>query len=50
MLNFFPYFAISLLLGLLYEWRKQNLIAVIITHGFYDALTIIIVFIVYNLF
>lgn len=50
MLNFFPYFAISLLLGLLYEWRKQNLLAVIITHGFYDALTVILVFIVYNLF
>lgn len=49
-LNFFPYLAISLLLGLLYEWRKQNLVAVVITHGVYDALTVIIVFILYAFF
>ncbi len=49
-LNFFPYFAISLLLGLLYQWRKENLIAVVITHGFYDAFTVILVFIFYMFF
>lgn len=46
--NFFPFFAISLLLGLLYNWRKENLVAVMITHGVYDALTIILAFIVFN--
>jgi len=49
-LNFFPFFAISLLLGLLYYWRKENLIAVMITHGVYNALTVIIAFIVFNSF
>jgi len=47
-ISFFPYLAISYLLGLLYQWRKENLIAVMIMHGFYDALTILLVFIVYN--
>ncbi len=47
--NFFPFFAISLLLGLLFNWRKENLIAVIITHGVYNALTIILAFIAFNL-
>ncbi|MFW9948890.1 MAG: lysostaphin resistance A-like protein, partial [Candidatus Thorarchaeota archaeon] len=37
LLSFFPYFTISLLLGFIYDWRKENLIAVVITHGFYDA-------------
>jgi membrane protease YdiL (CAAX protease family) len=46
--NFFPFFAISLLLGLLFNWRKENLIAVMITHGVYDALIIILAFIVFN--
>jgi len=46
--NFFPFFAISLLLGLLYNWRKENLIAVMITHGVYNALTIILAYIVFN--
>ncbi len=46
--NFFPFFAISLLLGLLYNWRKENLIAVMITHGVYNALTIILAFIVFS--
>ncbi|MBY9020585.1 MAG: CPBP family intramembrane metalloprotease [Candidatus Lokiarchaeota archaeon] len=50
LLNFFPFFAISLLLGLLYYWRKENLIAVMITHGVYNALTIILAFLVFNLF
>ena len=48
LLNFFPYFAISLLLGFIFYWRKENLIAVVITHGFYDALTIIIAFIYFS--
>lgn len=48
LLNFFPYFAISLLLGLLFYWRKENLIAVVITHGFYNALTIIIAYIYFS--
>jgi membrane protease YdiL (CAAX protease family) len=49
-LTFFPYFAISLLLGLMYSWRKENLIAVMITHGVYNAITIILAFLVYNVF
>jgi len=48
LINFFPFFAISLLLGLLFNWRKENLIAVMITHGVYNALTIILAFIVFN--
>jgi len=48
-LSFFPYLAISSLLGLVYMWRKENLIAVMIMHGFYDALTILMVFIFFNL-
>ena len=50
LLSFFPYFAISLLLGLIYFWRKENLIAVIITHGVYNTLTIILAFFFYNIF
>jgi len=46
-LSFIPYFAISLMLGLMYYWRKENLIAVIITHGVYDTLTLLLVYIVY---
>jgi membrane protease YdiL (CAAX protease family) len=48
-LSFFPYLAISSLLGLVYMWRKENLIAVMIMHGFYDALTVLMVFMFYNL-
>ncbi|MFX1298759.1 MAG: CPBP family intramembrane glutamic endopeptidase [Promethearchaeota archaeon] len=48
--SFFPYFALSLLLGLIYYWRNENLIAVIITHGVYNTLTIILAFIFQNLF
>ena len=48
-ISFFPYLAISYLLGFLYQWRKENLIAVMIMHGFYDALTVLMVFIFYNL-
>ncbi|MFX1309906.1 MAG: CPBP family intramembrane glutamic endopeptidase [Promethearchaeota archaeon] len=47
LLSFIPFFAISLMLGLIYYWRKENLIAVIITHGVYDALTIIFAYIFY---
>jgi membrane protease YdiL (CAAX protease family) len=49
-LNFLPFFAISLLLGFLYEWRRENLIAVVITHGVYNALTVILVFFLYSFF
>ena len=45
---FIPYLSISLMLSYLFYWRKNNLIAVIIAHGVYDALTIIIVFIYFN--
>ncbi|MHA1671673.1 MAG: lysostaphin resistance A-like protein [Promethearchaeota archaeon] len=48
-ISFLPYIVISLLLGMLYHWRKENLIAVMITHGLYDALTILLVFIIYNI-
>jgi len=44
---FFPYMAISLLLGLLFRWRNENLIAVMITHGVYDAILLILVFLIY---
>jgi membrane protease YdiL (CAAX protease family) len=39
---FFPYLAISLLLGYIFYWRNENLIAVVITHGLYNSLTILI--------
>jgi membrane protease YdiL (CAAX protease family) len=48
-ISFFPYLAISALLGVVYLWRKENLIAVIIMHGFYDALTVLMVFMFYSL-
>jgi membrane protease YdiL (CAAX protease family) len=50
LLSFFPYFAISLMLGLVFYWRKENLIAVMVTHGVYDALTILLAFMYYNIF
>ena len=50
LLSFIPYFAISLLLGFIYYWRKENLLAVIVTHGVYDALTIIFGFVLFNFF
>lgn len=45
LLSFIPYFIVSIFLGLIYYWRNENLIAVIITHGVYDALTIILAYI-----
>jgi membrane protease YdiL (CAAX protease family) len=50
LLSFFPYFAISLLLGWIYHWRKENLLAVMITHGVYDVLTILIAYTLFNFF
>ena len=44
---FVPYFAISIMLGLLFNWRDENLIACIICHGVYNSITIIIVFLYY---
>jgi len=41
---FAPYIAISIMLGLLFRWREENLVAVIVTHGVYNSLTILIVF------
>jgi len=39
--TFLPYFSISLILGLIFHWRNENLIAVMVTHGLYNVLTII---------
>ncbi|UCD02331.1 MAG: CPBP family intramembrane metalloprotease [Promethearchaeota archaeon] len=50
LLSFIPYFAISLMLSLIYYWRNENLIAVIITHGVYNALSIIIAYMFYYMF
>ena len=44
LLLFVPFFAISLMLGLMFRWRKENLIAVVVTHGVYNSITLIIVF------
>ncbi len=49
-LSFVPYFAISLMLGLIYYWRNENLIAVITAHGVYDTLAIILAYILYYMF
>ncbi|MFX0028382.1 MAG: CPBP family intramembrane glutamic endopeptidase [Candidatus Hermodarchaeota archaeon] len=50
LLSFLPYFAISLMLGWLFYWRNENLIANMICHGFYDAITIILAYLVYVVF
>lgn len=44
LMMFVPYFCISLMLGLMYNWRNENLIAVIVTHGVYNSLSLIIAF------
>jgi len=49
LISFTPYFAISLILGWLYYWRNENLIAVMITHGVYDVLIIVITFLLYGI-
>ncbi|MGQ4873898.1 MAG: CPBP family intramembrane glutamic endopeptidase [Promethearchaeia archaeon] len=49
-LMFVPYFSISLMLGLLFKWRKENLIANVIAHGVYNSLTLIIAFIYFTAF
>lgn len=49
-LLFAPYLSISLMLGWLYRWRRENLIANMITHGVYNSLTIIISFLIYVYF
>ncbi len=43
-LMFVPFITISLMIGLMYRWRKENLIAVVVTHGVYNSITLIIVF------
>jgi membrane protease YdiL (CAAX protease family) len=50
LLSFAPYFSISLMLGLLYHWRSENLIAVMITHGVYDVLAILMTYFLYGMF
>jgi len=50
LLMFFPYLAISLMLGLLFHWRDENLIAVIVAHGVYDALTIVLAWLYFNIY
>lgn len=47
-LFFFPYLAISLLLGYIYYLRNENLISVILTHGLYNSLTIVIAVIFFS--
>jgi membrane protease YdiL (CAAX protease family) len=49
-ISFIPYFAISLTLGYLFYWREENLIAVVIMHGVYDALTIVLAYLIYVVF
>ncbi|MBY8986377.1 MAG: CPBP family intramembrane metalloprotease, partial [Candidatus Lokiarchaeota archaeon] len=49
LLSFTPYFAISLMLGWLYHWRNENLIAVMITHGVYDVLVIVMTYLLYGM-
>ncbi len=44
LLLFPPYLAISLMIGGMYRWREENLIAVSVTHGVYNSLTLIIAF------
>ncbi|MFX1311557.1 MAG: CPBP family intramembrane glutamic endopeptidase [Promethearchaeota archaeon] len=44
-ISFIPYFAISLILGWLYYWRDENLIANMICHGVYNTITIVIAYI-----
>ncbi|MFW9939739.1 MAG: CPBP family intramembrane glutamic endopeptidase [Candidatus Thorarchaeota archaeon] len=50
LLAFIPYFAISLMLGLLYQWRDENLIVNVICHGVYNTLTLILAYIFYIVF
>jgi membrane protease YdiL (CAAX protease family) len=44
LLAFSQLLAISLFIGVIFHWKKENLIAVIIIHGVYDALAIIEIF------
>lgn len=46
-LSFPPYFAISMMLGGLYYWRNENLIANMTCHGAYNVLTIILAYLIY---
>lgn len=50
LLSFLPYFAISLMLGVLYHRRGENLIANVTCHGVYNTLTIILAYIFYIVF
>ncbi|MGV9171707.1 MAG: type II CAAX prenyl endopeptidase Rce1 family protein [Promethearchaeia archaeon] len=43
-ISFVPYFTISLILGKVFEWRDENLLSVIIIHGFYNSIIFIVLF------
>jgi membrane protease YdiL (CAAX protease family) len=45
-----PYLFLSLFLGYLFYWRNSNLIAPIVAHGVYDAITVLLVFFFYQNF
>lgn len=47
-LMFFPYFVLSLLLGLIFYYRDENLISPIVLHGVYNSLTILLGYLFYN--
>jgi len=47
-LMFFPYFVLSLLLGLIFYNRDENLIAPIVLHGVYNSFTVLIGYLFYN--
>jgi membrane protease YdiL (CAAX protease family)/predicted RNA-binding Zn-ribbon protein involved in translation (DUF1610 family) len=47
-LMIFPYLALSLLLGMLFHYRNENLIAPIVLHGVYNSLTVILGYIFFN--
>ena len=38
---FLSYLSISLMLGLIYHWRNENLITVMITHGLYNVIMVL---------
>lgn len=41
---FAPYIAISIMLGLLFNWRGENLIACVVCHGVYNSIVVTISF------
>ncbi|MFX1573511.1 MAG: CPBP family intramembrane glutamic endopeptidase [Promethearchaeota archaeon] len=49
-ISFIPYFIISLILGWLFFWRNENLIANMTCHGVFNAIQIIIAYILVQAF